>query len=58
MCVRVCERVFFFLFVRGGRGFFCATTKLCQFTAPNRYCPSALNGITSKLSYCIELVAL
>lgn len=39
-------------------GFFCATTKLCQFTAPQRYYPSALNGITSTLSYCIELVAL
>lgn len=28
--------------------FFCATTKLCQLTAPHRYRPSALNGITSK----------
>lgn len=27
---------------------FCATTKLCQLTAPHRYWPSALNGITSK----------
>lgn len=40
-CFCLCGAVYFLFF-------FCATTKLCQLTAPQRYCPSALNGITSK----------
>lgn len=62
LCVCVCvSACVFFLFVCGVvfLGFFLCNEKTVPiYHSKNRYCPSALNGITSKLSYCIDVVAL
>lgn len=57
LCVSVRMCGFFFLFV-GLFFFLCNEKTVPIYRSENRYCPSALNGITSKLSYCIDVVAL
>lgn len=58
VCVCVCACVCFFFLFGGGESFLCNEKTVPIYRSENRYCPSALNGITSKLSYCTDVVAL